>query len=261
VHNVQTLDPWTDEQSEYREYLHHHNHPTDRPDDSKLDRVCADISQLLNDQGHTKDAELMAACRPGKRCSSAYCLKCIRSRAIRTRKHVHKTLPALLDNDLNLELWFITGCCADSDDVKTHARSAVRGMKKLLKHPRLRNRIVGVFGAMEIAPKTSRLPCAHVHSLIVCKPISKGKYRISEADWVRMWEESCDAPRLNPHLKMIRRNAARKKPNLSLVALQILRNQLDISGTIDYCTKGSDHDQVMLNQLKGTTRFFGDLAN
>lgn len=278
LHTVQTLTLTPDEQTEYRKFL---AQPIEQLSTeaqmTRLSRICADISKFLNDRGHHKDSVRMDSCRPGTRCNSAYCLRCIRARAISTRLRVHKSLAESLASDINLEVWFLTGCAADSEDVTTHARSAVRGMNRLFKHKRLRNRIVGTFSALEVAPKTSLLPCAHVHSLMVTRPITVGKYRISEAQFLEMWEESCEhhRPRLNPHEKMLRRNAARKKPHLSFVALQVLKNALDITRTADYLTKEANaerviynHEDLLLNpdnyidriqQLRHTTRFSGSL--
>lgn len=244
----------------------------------ELRRRHADIEKFLDKQGLHHDSVKLSHCKPGAHCQSVFCLYCISYRASRNRSYLLETIPKLLDDDLDLELWFLTGMCADSADINTHARAAVRGMRKLLKHPHLVTRVQASFNALEVIPKTGQLPSAHVHTLIVTKQISRGRYRLSEATWIQMWERACDLPRLreDPQARMIRRNRNREKPNLSLVAVQVFRNHDDIRDSIGYVTKEThahivldkyahvlDHPDKFIErmtQLKGVTRFFGSLS-
>jgi hypothetical protein len=244
-----------------------------------LDRSNSDVASFLASRGLQNDANKLDGCKPTRHCQSTFCLNCIRYRAIRNRTHLQLQIPKLLDEDINLELWFLTGAAADSPDVHKHATAAVTGMRRLLRHKRLANRVVASFSALEIASKTSpTLPCCHVHSLVVCKQISHGRYRISEADFVHLWERACDLPRLraDPMARMLRRNQNRKKENLSLVAVQIPRIPTDISSTISYVTKQAqpkrlldDYEKLLgdpdafinrIQQLHRVPRFFGDQA-
>lgn len=196
---------------------------------------------------------------------------------VKQRLHLEVALPTLLDTDPNLQLWFLTAAAEDSCDVSTHAKATILGMRRLLKHPRLQNRIVGSFAVLEVAHKVSRLqPCAHVHMLLVTKPIDQGRNRLSEAAWIHLWEELCPlARKRDPTIPLTRRNRKKPKPNLSFVAERVPRQPDDITRVIRYCTKWSYAGNIARNYrqlltqpkafikrieaLKGVTRFFGNL--
>jgi hypothetical protein len=147
-------------------------------------------------RGSMKDAVRLNHCFGYEYCHNAYCIKCVSRRAFRQRKYLLNALPALLSENPRYQLWFITGAAADSHDVNTSSRAAVTGMRRLLKHARLKRRVVAHFSVLEIAHKPGREhPCAHVHTLAVTKPIHQGKYRISKKDWIQMWEEACSLHR------------------------------------------------------------------
>jgi len=193
------------------------------------------------------------------------------------RAHLEKAIPALLAQDPKYELWFITAACEDSPDVNSSARAAVKGMRSLLKHPRLKGRVVTSFSVLEVAFKTSRQhPCAHVHSLVIAKPMSKGRHRLSEATWIDLWEESCPLARgRDPCVPRTRRNKNHPKPNLSIVADLVPRTGADLIKVIRYSTKWGSRERLIKNYrellrapdtfiarvqaLIGVTRFFGSL--
>ena len=198
-------------------------------------------------------------------------------RVYRERKHLEEVLPALLKKHPGAQLWFLTGAAEDSDEVNTHAKAAVRGMKRLLNHPRLKNRVIAHFSVLEVALKRHRInPCAHVHSLIVTKPIDKGRYRISEPDWIRLWEEACPLARkrdLSIPLKRKQPTKPRKHPSFD--ARRVGPTKTDLDRVIRYSTKWAtpmnitrnyrqlltDPDRFIrrIDALKGVTRFFGPL--
>jgi hypothetical protein len=63
-------------------------------------------------------------------------------------------------------------------------------MRKLLRHPRLRGRVIASFSVLEVATKPWRKnPCVHVHTLAVTKPL-RGRNYISQKLWIAMWEQS-----------------------------------------------------------------------
>jgi hypothetical protein len=252
---------------------------------TRLKRIIDDVSRFLRARKMFRDSVRLDGCYGWQHCHNAHCILCMSRRALRQRKHLEKELPAILSKDDTLQLWLITGTTADSLDVNLHAKAAVRGMVNLLKHPRLKGRVVTSFSVLEVAHKTSRVaPCAHVHTLLVCKPITSGKYRISEASWVEMWEECCSLPRVRQG-KLPRKNKKKPKPNLSLdarivgteTAGIIHRTEADLTRVIRYVTKWSyvkniatdyrqllvdpDAFMVRIKALKGVTRFFGKLHN
>jgi hypothetical protein len=242
---------------------------------TRLKRISADVSGLLRQRKMYRDSVRLDHCYGYEHCHNAHCILCTSRRALHQRRHLEKELPALLKNDPDLQLWLITGAAADSLDVNLHAKAAVRGMINLLKHPRLKGRVVTSFSVLEVQHKTSReAPCAHVHTLLVCRPITSGKYRISEASWVAIWEECCSLPRVREGT-LVRRNAKKPKTNLSLDA-RIVDTQNDgLTKIIRYVTKWSyvkniakdyrellvdpDAFMVRIKALKGVTRFFGKL--
>lgn len=231
----------------------------------------------LNLRGLYREAIRLRDCFGHKHCQQAYCVKCMSRRVYRERKHLQEALPALLKEHPGAQVWFLTGAVEDSDEVNTHAKAAVRGMKRLLNHPRLKNRIISHFSVLEVALKRYRTdPCAHVHSLIVTKPIDKGRYRISEPDWIRIWEESCSLARkrdLTVPLK--RKQPTKPRRHASFVAVRAGSTKLDHDRLIRYSTKWAtprnitrnyrqlltDPDRFILRiqALKGVTRFFGPL--
>jgi hypothetical protein len=160
--------------------------------------------------------------------------------------------------------------------INRSAMVAVTGMKRLLKHPRLIRRVVASFSALEVSLKNSRTePCAHIHTLIVTRSIDKGRHRISEADWVTMWEESCSLARTRDPGKMMRKTS-QPKPNLSLVAKFVPHGEsVQLSKVISYVTKLAtpanladyfrpliatpDEYIARMDALVGVTRYFGPL--
>jgi hypothetical protein len=150
-------------------------------------------------------------------------------------------------------------------------------MKQLLKNPRLKGRLIAHFSVLEVALKRHRTnPCAHVHSLIVTKPIDHGRYRISEADWILMWEAACPLARrrdLSAPLK--RRQPTKPRKHASFVALRAGPTKVDLDSLICYCTKWATPRNITRNyrelltnpdrfiqridSLKRVTRFFGPL--
>jgi plasmid rolling circle replication initiator protein Rep len=242
-----------------------------------MERLAADISRLLALNNLHRDAILIDGCYGWKNCKSAYCVKCMSRRTLNERRHLEQTLPALLATDPTLQLWFVTSAAEDSADIRTTAKAAVQGVRQLLRHPRLKNRVVGSFSVLEIAHKTSRVdPCSHVHSLIVTKPMDKGRNRISEAEWVRLWEQCCPRARArDPTVRLLRQNSKRPKSNLSIVVKHVPRDGPDITKVIRYCSKWSYVANIVRNYrtllihpnnfihriqaLTGVTRFFGSL--
>ncbi len=195
----------------------------------------------------------------------------------RQREYLKEALPALLRANPKAQVWFFTGATEDSEDVNTHAKAAVSGMRRLLKHPRLRGRVISHFSVLEVAQKRHRVhPCAHVHSLVVTNPIDKGRYRISEPDWIRMWEEACPLARkrdLSVPLK--RKQPTKPRQHASFVAVQCGPTEADLEALIRYSTKWAtprnitrNYRQLLLDPdrfirridaLKRVTRFFGPL--
>lgn len=150
-------------------------------------------------------------------------------------------------------------------------------MRNLLKHERLRSRVVAHFSVLEVALKHGRVkPCAHVHSLVITKPLDKGRYRISEPDWILMWEAACPlARRRDMTVPLKRRQPTKPKKHASIVAVQAGVTEDDLAGLVRYCTKWAtpsnitrnyrallaDPDEFIrrIDSLKGVTRFFGPL--
>lgn len=198
-------------------------------------------------------------------------------RTLKERRHLEQTLPALLATDPKLQLWFVTAAAKDSADIRTTAEAAVAGVRRLLRHPKLRSRVVGSFSVLEVAHKTSRQhACSHVHTLIVTLPMDKGRNRISEAQWVALWEECCPLARArDPTNRLIRHDKRHLKRNLSIVVKRVPTGGIDVTKVIRYCTKWSyaqniaSSYQTLLAQpgafirriqaLIGVPRFFGSL--
>jgi hypothetical protein len=224
-----------------------------------------------------KDALRIKGCFGFKQCQSVYCIRCASRRAYKERQHLLAALQELLTQDPRSQLWFITGAAADSPDVATAARAAVSGMRKMLKHPRLRGRVIAHFSVLEVAHKYGReYPCAHVHTLVVTRPMDKGRYRISRKDWVSLWENACPqhrrrAPALEP-----RRKGGKREQHHSLVAKLVPREMNDLTRVVKYCTKWAapyrvvrDYSRLLwpnpqlflerMAALKGVPKFFGGL--
>jgi len=198
-------------------------------------------------------------------------------RVWKERRHLEHSLPSLLRTDPSLQLWFVTAAAEDSPDIHTTAKAAVLGVRRLVRHPRLKKRVVGYFAALEVAHRTSREhPCAHVHAVLVTFPMDKGRHRISEADWVGMWEECCPLARGRDRaIKMLRYARGSPKPNLSIVVQRVSENSTDITRVIRYSTKWATADRIAnhyralliqpdrfiwwIQSLRGIHRFFGDL--
>jgi len=242
-----------------------------------LERTSADISRLLTRNNFHRDAVLIDGCYGWKNCKSAFCIKCMSRRTLKERRHLETILPDLLATDPTLQLWFVTAAAEDSPDIRTTAEAAVLGVRRLLRHPRLSNRVVGSFSVLEVAHKTSReYACSHIHSLVVTRPMDRGRHRISEAGWIDLWEHCCPlARKRDPTVPLLRQNSKRPKPNLSVVVEPVPRDGPDITKVIRYCTKWSYADNITRNyrellskpgefisriqSLQGVTRFFGDL--
>jgi hypothetical protein len=250
-----------------------------------INRVSDEIETFLTQRGLVEDAVRINKCFGYRYCHSRFCIKCASRRVYRQRKHLLSALPALLSEDTRYQIWFITGAAADSADLNAAARSAVIGMQRLLKHDRLKRRVVAHFSVLEIAHKHGRKhPCAHVHTLVVTKPMNKGKYRISRKDWIEMWEEACPLHRKRvakpryPRRRRVTKTRRSKKTNAheSLVAKMIPRDERHILRVIRYCTKWANPRRVArdfrsllnpdpnafihrMDTLKGVTRFFGGL--
>jgi|SRR5450631_2040387 len=152
-----------------------------------------------------------------------------------------------------------------------------RGMRKLLKHDRLRNRVISHFSVLEVAKKRGReTPCAHVHTVLVTKPIHTGRYRISEPDWILMWEQACPLARQRDlSIPLKRKQPKNPSRHPSFLAKRAGVTGDDLTGLIQYCTKfaapkkiAMTYRELMRNpdefieridSLKGVTRFFGGL--
>jgi hypothetical protein len=244
---------------------------------TSINRLSADIAVLLNKRGLFRDSILIGKCFGHRHCQRAYCIKCMRRRVYLQRKHLQQALPAILKQHPGAQVWFLTGAAEDSDEVNSHAKAAVRGMKRLLNHPRLKNRIISHFSVLEVELKRYRTdPCAHVHSLIVTKPIDKGRYRISEPDWIRIWEESCSLARKRDlTIPLKRRQPTKPRKHPSFDARRVGPTKADLERVIRYSTKWAtprnitrnyrqlltDSDRFIrrIQALKGVTRFFGPL--
>ena len=244
---------------------------------TSINRISSDIAIHLGKRGLIRQGILIRMCYGHKNCQQAYCIKCMSRRVYKERKHLQTALPALLRKHPKAQVWFLTGATEDSPDVNTHAKAAVRGMKQLLKDPRLKGRVIAHFSVLEVALKRHRTnPCAHVHSLIVTNPIDKGRYRISEPDWIRMWETACPlARRRDSSVPLKRRQPTKPRRHASFVALRAGPTSVDLDRLIRYCTKWAtprnitrnyrelltDPDRFIqrIDSLKGVTRFFGPL--
>jgi hypothetical protein len=246
-------------------------------------RIRDNILEILNQHALHKETIRIEHCERGLGssgfCRSRFCPRCTNYWAAKQRKNLETLLPALLGSDPSLQLWWITAAAADSPDITRHARAAALGTQRLLRHPRLKGRIVASFSVLEVAYKTCRVyPCCHTHTLLVTKPMSVGRHRISHPEWVRLWEQVCSLPRLrsDPHARILRSNPA-KKNNTSLWAEQAKTTPEDITRLINYSTKWSfqnnlvaDFDRQIqaspgrfierIQQLQGCTRFFGSLS-
>lgn len=242
-----------------------------------LSRLSGDIEAVLCKHNYHREAVKVRHCYGFKQCHSPYCIKCASRRAFAQRKHLLTVVPKLLEQDDSCQVWLITGAAADNPDVKTTARACVSGMQRLLKHPRLRNRVIAYFSVLEVAHKHGRQhPCAHVHTLVVTKPINKGKYRISRRDWVRIWEGVCPQHRKPLSIPRRRRKGTSAMIHASLDVRMIPRTADDLNRVLRYCTKAArwrrvaqDYNQLLVPDprvflgriaaLKGIPRFFGPL--
>lgn len=204
-------------------------------------------------------------------------MRCASRRAYKEREHLSVKLREVLARDPKYQLWLITGTAEDSPEVRKSALAVVWGMKRLLRHPRLRGRVIEYFSVLEVERKQWRnYPCAHVHTLLITKPIDKGKYRISKSDWVAIWETVC--PRARNRIPSIAceqmKNGGAEQP--SLKACLIPRDENHLTAVIRYCTKWaapklarrgcqdlfSPHSEGFVERmiaLKGVPRFFGDM--
>jgi hypothetical protein len=190
------------------------------------------------------------------------------------RKHLKTTLTALLSEHPTAELWHINGVTEDSPDVRTSAQVAVRGMKKVLKNPRLVKRVIASFSSLEIITGRGRKdPSVHVHTLIVTRQISKGKYRIPRKEWIAIWENACPLARKPLPKPKRTRKGPKKKPHDSFKAVQH-KLPMTTDKAIHYVTyyatlrHATEDYRALLNApddafmkrqsaLKGVTRFFG----
>ena len=247
-------------------------------------RLRDNIHECLSQVDLHKEAVQLAHCEPRSLeskgfCRSHYCPSCTHYWASKQRRNLESLLPTLLASDPTLQLWWITAACADNHDIATHARAAVLGTQRLLRHPRLKGRVVASFSVLEVAYKTSpTLPCCHTHTLVVTKPMDQGRHRISHPDWVHLWEGVCSLPRLrsDPSARVLRRNPA-KKNSTSIWVEQARQTPDDITRLTNYVTKWSFKDNLVadfdtqlkaspgrfidrVRQLHNVTRFFGSLA-
>lgn len=244
---------------------------------TSMNRLNADIAQHLNKRGLYRESIRVSQCHGYKQCHCLYCIHCASLRVYKQRLHLTMALSALLAQHPKAQVWFLTGATEDSDDINAYAKAAVRGMRRLLKHPRLRNRLIAHFSVLEVALKRHRtLPCAHVHTLAVTKPMDKGRYRISECDWILIWEAVCPLARKRDcSIPLKRRHPKKSRKHASFVAIMAGTSAADLKGLIRYCTKWAtprnitrNYRQMLLDPdrfihridaLKGVTRFFGPL--
>ena len=242
-----------------------------------IDRVSDDIESLLTQRGFVHDAVRIHHCYGWRHCHSAYCIKCMSRRVYRQRKHLLPAIQTLLATNPQYQLWFLTGAAEDSSDINAHAWNAVSGMKRLLKHARLKRRVIAHFSVLEVAYKRGRKhPCAHVHSLVVSKPMDKGKYRISQRDWIALWEVACPLHRKRQQQPpTLRRRGPKPWTHPSFVAKLLPRDDMQQLKVIRYCTKWAtprvtrNYRRLLapdpnvflkrIDALKGVPRFFGEL--
>jgi hypothetical protein len=177
-----------------------------------LDRINADIQRLLTKKAMHRESLRLRDCFGHHQCNTAWCLLCASRRARKQREHLMTALPEIL-RDRRLQVWHVTGCSADSDDIRVHALAAMNGMRRLLKQPRLIGRVVTFFACLEVEYKAYRsTPCAHCHALVVTRDITKGRNYISEPDWIAMWEEVNPLHRLRPADDDLTRRYTPKNP-------------------------------------------------
>lgn len=254
---------------------------------SCINRLAGDVEAILLQNYLIKDAIRIKHCFGYQQCQNPYCIRCTSRRAYLERQHLIAGLETLLDQNPKYQLWLLTGAADDSPDVRTSALAAVRGIKRLLKHPRLKGRVIAHFSALEVADKSWREhPCAHVHTLVVTKPMDKGKYRISRKDWVAMWEDACPQHRIRVPTAKRRRSAPpsakrrrggpkpREHPSLKADLIPLERDH--IIRVVNYCTKWAATKRIVrdyrrllgpnplrflerIASLKGVTKFFGSL--
>jgi Replication protein len=244
---------------------------------TSIDRVSSDIAAHLLKRNLIRESIRINKCYGHKHCQQPYCIKCMSRRVYKQRKHLEEALPAALRNHPGSQLWFLTGAADDSHEVNLHAKAAVRGMREMLKNPRLKSRVIAHFSVLEVALKRGRLkPCAHVHSLVVTKPLDKGRYRISEPDWILMWEQACPLARKRDlSIPLKRRQPTKPRKHASFVAKHAGVTDEHLDRLIRYCTKWATPRRITKNyralladpdgfirridSLKGVTRFFGPL--
>jgi len=237
-----------------------------------IERCAGDIEALLTKRGMVRDAVRVAGCFGYRQCSSPFCIRCASRRAYKQREHLLVAVPTLLRADGRYQVWHVTAVAADSPDVRRQSWGVVTGVRRLMKHDRLRGRVVSYFAALEIFQHSRReYPCAHAHVLVITRPMDKGKYRISRCDWIRIWEAVCPAARqLSGPCR-----ASRVGANVSLLANHIPREDEHIRRVINYCTKWAvpeaaadsfrglltDPDRFIQQHLalRGVPRYFGDM--
>jgi hypothetical protein len=149
-------------------------------------------------------------------------------------------------------------------------------VRKLLRHPRLRGRVIASFSVLEVATKPWRKnPCVHVHTLAVTKPL-RGRNYISQKLWIAMWEQACPQHRRPLPRRRRPRQGAKLPKHPSLVAKMVPRTEVDLTRVVRYCTKwatvrniASDYRRLLapnprdflerIAALKGIPKFFGGL--
>lgn len=253
------------------------------------------IADLMLDRANQKqdptlisESLKLSTCYTKNHCHSRWCIHCMQRRASRQRKYLcgvkengyFGSLKSTLEQDPSHQLWFITACVEDSPEINQHALAAVRGMKTLLRDPRLATQIVGSFSVLEISRKHGRkYPCCHVHTLLVTKPLL-GRYYVSQPRWVQMWEQACPLHRKRITEKLLRKNDSKPIPkNISILAKLVPKSEDDFKRVGIYVSKWASekaiadnyysimHDPTNPNAfaeriegLTGVTRFWGSMA-
>jgi Replication protein len=216
-----------------------------------IDSLASQVSDALTYLGMGQLAMKITACYGFKQCGSLFCPRCLCRTAARERKHLRAVLSGLLTRYPKYEMYMVTGATKNSQDVATHARAAVEGMRCLLKHPALKNRIVESFGCLELANKYGPDPCSHAHALIVTRPLT-GNYYISQLKWNAMWAECCPLAR-EPGERIRRRTTAseQRQKNLPCLAEPIKRGEWLHGGV------AQSFDQHVLAKIRYVTKWAG----
>jgi len=139
----------------------------------EIEETASRVSDYLAYLGLDKQAMRVTSCYGYRQCNSTFCPRCLSRFAYRERQHLELALPQLLRADPDCEFWMLTGATKDSPDIRAHAQAAVNGMRTLLKHECLKNRVLAIFGSLEIAYK-GKDPCSHVHALICVWQLNLG---------------------------------------------------------------------------------------